>query len=104
MEIRKYVALEDILGVRIECRVCHAVVVVGLDFYFTNGTNVSFLNNSPCCGANWTNPVVEQQLGSDVTIRHFVQKLNTIKSDTRYLLTFEIKQDKVMGSQDNKTA
>jgi hypothetical protein len=94
MENRTFLAMADILAVRVECRACHATVVLDLDF-FAKQPNAQVLAACPAhClpEKSWRDTIAGESLGMERGIKHFIQSLNTIKADSRYILSFEIKQ------------
>jgi len=103
MENKTYLALGDILGVRVQCQKCGATVVMNLDSFAKTSEQRKPSEHQlsqlfAACPVHcepdktWMDPVPSEQLGADKGIWHLMQTLLRMKDDKRYFLSFEIKQ------------
>jgi hypothetical protein len=94
-QVKQYIEISDIIGVRFECKQCHTSVSYPLSERF----NLGKLTDCPSCGATWVfdplGPSIAQEIANATeSLKTLAHVLGTEgKFNTQLRFTFELAPD-----------
>jgi transposase-like protein len=96
-QTKTFIEMEDIIGIQIECKKCHASLLISGDTMrsLTDAHNDA-LYRCPSCQSDWTAPLGTTMAGYDDEVKKFMRTLEKVRNINERLgcqIRFELKSE-----------
>ena len=96
-QTKKFIEIEDIIGIQIECKKCHiSLLVSGDTMRSLSDAHNDALYRCPSCHADWTAPMGSTLSGYDDEVKKFMRMLDKMSGINERLgcqIRFEVKDE-----------
>jgi hypothetical protein len=95
-EIKKFIELEDVLSLRLECKGCHSELIISSGRDLRKSEEQGKLSDCPVCRKPWASV---NGSSCEITIARFLESLNALRGTLKtfpvgFSLTLEVKNER----------